>query len=203
VLHNWRLDCQWWWKLQALRASVYPEFFIILLSSDGLRKDETKRRFSWIGSMLWVLAALTVWASTPSSELEDFVGAKFHCAYVLNFGFKISRLWHLWIEYARRGNKKHALCQVVRLKWKVDVEQVVVFFCSVMINTAVCLRQATAAVSVENRVTEGDAVVSSNSNTSTNYAVLNSGTCTRLTGFSFSHSSGLHLRRSVSFHTHT
>ena len=25
VLHNWSFNCQWRWKLQALRASVYPE----------------------------------------------------------------------------------------------------------------------------------------------------------------------------------
>lgn len=33
-------------------------------------------------------------------------------------------------------------------------------FCSAMVNTAVCLRQATPAVSVENRVTECNTVVS-------------------------------------------
>jgi len=25
MVHDWRRDCQWRWKLQALRAGVYPE----------------------------------------------------------------------------------------------------------------------------------------------------------------------------------
>jgi len=57
---------------------------------------------------------------------------------------------------------KHALCQVVWLKQKEGIKQTVACFGTVVINTAICLRQSTAAVSVEHRVTECNAVVSTN-----------------------------------------
>jgi len=131
------------------------------------------------------------WSPQPQFESGKRVGQLL--AYVCSFDFFFGEYRRLFngITYsnmlpcvrswtATKYNETHVLCQIVRLEWKIGIEQIVTRFWSVVINTAVRLRQATATVSVENRVTEGNTIVSGNSNTSTT-EVLRQRNCQPLT----------------------
>ena len=64
VLHNWSFNCHWRWKLQALRASVYPETIADICRSYNVKwSKQSVEQFARLPHRYWNLHAIRVTGS--------------------------------------------------------------------------------------------------------------------------------------------